>query len=291
MPLDVTDSTQWARLIAALPALHVLVNNAGVSDSSALLETTDAAWDRTIAINQRGVFLGMRECIPAIARSGGGAVVNVSSVFGLRSSPGYLAYRASKAAVVLMTRSVAAAHGRDGVRVNVICPGLVRTPLLEAEDQVAVMAMAEGLPLGRIAEPEEIARAVTFLASDDASFITGSELIIDGGQLHALTARGIRPRARELTSIQVRDSLAPMQAVQLVAWEQPAGGPRRSQAGAGPGRGAAAGHRRRPLPLRPAPDALARRDPALRAAVHARATRSAGHGRRTRRRRRRHRPR
>ena len=161
----------------------MLVNNAGVSDSSALLETSDAAWDRTIAINQRGVFLGMRECIPAIARSGGGAVVNVSSVFGLRSSPGYLAYHASKAAVVLMTRSAAAAHGRDGVRVNVICPGLVRTPLLEAEDQGAVTAMAEGLPLGRIAEPEEIARAVTFLASDDASFITGSELIIDGGQL------------------------------------------------------------------------------------------------------------
>jgi len=181
--LDVTDSAQWARVVATLPALHVLVNNAGVSDSSALLATTDAAWDRTIAINQRGVFLGMRECIPLIARSGGGAVVNVASVFGLRSSPGHLAYHASKAAVVLMTRSVAAAHGGDGVRVNVICPGLVRTPLLEAEDQAAVAAMAERLPLGRIAEPEEIARAVVFLASDDASFITGSELIIDGGQL------------------------------------------------------------------------------------------------------------
>src|SRR4051794_24830545 len=89
--LDVTDSAQWAQLIGTLPALHVLVNNAGVSDSSALLETTDAAWDRTVAINQRGVFLGMRECIPIIARSGGGAVVNVSSVYGLRSSPGHLA--------------------------------------------------------------------------------------------------------------------------------------------------------------------------------------------------------
>jgi NAD(P)-dependent dehydrogenase (short-subunit alcohol dehydrogenase family) len=168
-------------VVATLPSLHVLVNNAGVSDSSALLETTDTAWDRVIAINQRGVFLGMRACIPVIARSGGGAVVNVSSVFGLRSSPG--AYHASKAAVVLMTRSAAADHGRDGVRVNVICPGLVRTPLLDAEDQDAVTAMAQGLPLGRIAEPAEIARAVTFLASDDASFITGSELIIDGGQL------------------------------------------------------------------------------------------------------------
>ena len=181
--LDVTDSTQWATVVAELQALHVLVNNAGVSEASALLETTDEAWDRTIAINQRGVFLGMRECMPLIARSGGGSVIYVASVFGLLSSPGYLAYHASKAAVVIMTRSAAAAHGRDGVRVNAICPGLVRTPLLAAEDQDAVAAMAESLPLGRIAEPEEISRAVVFLASDDASFVTGAELVIDGGQL------------------------------------------------------------------------------------------------------------
>jgi NAD(P)-dependent dehydrogenase (short-subunit alcohol dehydrogenase family) len=181
--LDVTDSAQGAGVVAGLPALHILMNNAAVSDSSGLLEMTDEAWDRTISVNQRGVFLGMRECIPVIARSGGGAVINVSSVFGLRSSLRHLAYHASKAAVVLMTRSAAAAHGRDGVRVNAICPGLVRAPLLAAEDEEAVEAMARNLPLGWIAEPEEIARAVAFLASDDASFVTGSELVIDGGQL------------------------------------------------------------------------------------------------------------
>jgi NAD(P)-dependent dehydrogenase (short-subunit alcohol dehydrogenase family) len=181
--LDVTDSARWGEVVAGLQSLHVLVNNAGVSDSSALLETTDEAWDRVTGINQRGVFLGMRECIPLIARSGGGSVINVASVFGLRSSPGYIAYHASKAAVVLMTRSAAADHGRDGVRVNVICPGLVRTPLIAAEDREAVAAMEQSLPLGRMAEPEEISRVVAFLASDDASFITGADLVIDGGQL------------------------------------------------------------------------------------------------------------
>ena len=185
--LDVTDSAQWAAVVRqALEvhgALHVLVNNAGISNAEAVTDTSDDLWERVIAVNQRGVFLGMRECIPAIARSGGGSVVNISSVYGLRGSPGYAAYHASKAAVLLMTQSAAADHASEGVRVNALCPGLIMTPMVAAEDQDAVRALMQTVPMRRGADPDEISSGVLFLASDEASFVTGSTLVMDGGQL------------------------------------------------------------------------------------------------------------
>jgi NAD(P)-dependent dehydrogenase (short-subunit alcohol dehydrogenase family) len=185
--LDVRDAGAWETVVADVVDTHgglnVLVNNAGVSDPTPVTATSDELWQRIVAINQTGVFLGMRTAIPAIVRSGGGAVVNISSVYGVRGSPGYAAYHASKAAVLMMTRAAAADHAHEGVRVNAICPGLIMTPMVEAEDPAAVEAYAATIPMGRGAEPDEISNGVLFLASDEASFVTGASLVMDGGWL------------------------------------------------------------------------------------------------------------
>jgi cyclopentanol dehydrogenase len=159
----------------------VLVNNAGVADPTALADTSDGLWNRIIAVNQTGVFLGMRAAIPAIAEAGGGAVVNISSVYGIRGSASHHAYHASKAAVLMMTRCAAADHATHGVRVNAICPGMVRTPMVAAEDREAADAYLATIPMGRAADPEEISSGVLFLASSEASFVTGASLVMDGG--------------------------------------------------------------------------------------------------------------
>ena len=185
--LDVSDAASWQSVVDdvvdAHDGLHVLVNNAGVSDPTPVADTSDELWERMIGVNQTGVFLGMRTAIPAIVRSGGGAIVNISSVYGVRGSPGYAAYHASKAAVLLMSQAAAADHAAEGVRINVICPGLIMTPMVEAEDPAAVEAYAATIPLGRGAEPDEISNGVLFLASDEASFVTGATLVMDGGWL------------------------------------------------------------------------------------------------------------
>lgn len=168
--------------------LDVLFNNAGIiyREKSAL-DTSVAEWERTMAVNVGGTFLMSRSALPLMIAGGGGAIVNNASYFGLVAGRGTVAYSASKGAVVQLTKAMALDHAADGVRVNCVCAGSVDTPMLAAEmramgGEAAVRPLFESKhPLGRIARPEEVALAVLYLASDDAGFITGVALPIDGG--------------------------------------------------------------------------------------------------------------
>ena len=186
--LDVTDEAQWQsaieKTVAAHGRLDVLVNNAGISGSAETDLYDTAAWDRLMGINATGVFLGMKYGIAAMKKSGGGSVINLSSISGIVGQ-GYLhvGYNASKGAVRLITKAGAAQHGRDGIRVNSVHPGLM--PPMRTSGRTADPAMRaktlKGVPMGRAGEVDEVAHAILFLASDDASYITGTELVVDGG--------------------------------------------------------------------------------------------------------------
>ena len=182
---DVTDPDAWRELVAAVERTHgpvdVLVNNAGIQVRSVGIEADDDEWAKVTAINQRGVFLGMRAVIPGMARRRTGSVINVASVAALVGLPGSIPYQASKAAVLGLTRGAAVTYGPDNVRVNAICPGLVVTGMTESASSAAVEAMKAQIPLRRDGRPDEISGAVVFLASDDSSYITGVVLPIDGG--------------------------------------------------------------------------------------------------------------
>jgi 3alpha(or 20beta)-hydroxysteroid dehydrogenase len=178
--LDVTDPAGWQALVADCERLDVVVNNAGVIHVAPLVEETLAAWNELFAVNATGTLLGMQAAIPAMRAAGGGSIVNVASIFGVTASEGYVAYTASKAAVLAMTKTAALEHAADGIRVNAICPGGVSTPMNEHEPEGGVVPLT---PLGRRAHVSEISGAVAFLASDDASFVTGTELVVDGGYL------------------------------------------------------------------------------------------------------------
>lgn len=181
--LDVSSEAAWeaavARTVGELGGLDVLVNNAGIGDNEAIEVTSKATWDRVVAITQTSVFLGQRAASAALKRSGHGAVVNVSSMFGLVGGFGTApAYHAAKGAVRLLTKSTALGWVKDGVRVNSVHPGFVDTPILGATDRETLRNLT---PMGRLARPEEIAALIVFLASDEASFVTGSEFVADGG--------------------------------------------------------------------------------------------------------------
>lgn len=182
--VDVTSPDDWVsvvrRVVDSHGRLDVLVNNAGIIHVTPMLTETVESWNRLLAVNTTGVLLGMQAAVPAMRASGGGSIVNISSVFGLAGAEGYIAYCASKAAVVAMTKTAALEHAGDSIRVNAICPGGVRTPMNDAEPGGGVVPLT---PLGRRADVAEIAGAVAFLASDDASFVTGTELVVDGGYL------------------------------------------------------------------------------------------------------------
>jgi 3(or 17)beta-hydroxysteroid dehydrogenase len=185
---DVTDESSWERAIATVLDLHgrldVLVNNAGISYVRAVTDTTLADWRALMAVNVDGVFLGTKHGVRAMRRHGeGGSIVNVSSASGLIGSPFSSAYCASKGAVRLFTKAVALECAAEAIRVNSVHPGAVRTPIwgkvgVSPELEAAVGAAS---PLGRMAEPEEVADAIVYLASDASRYITGSELVIDGG--------------------------------------------------------------------------------------------------------------
>ena len=185
--LDVTDEAGWQtaveRVLAERDRLDVLVNNAGLGDLAPIEETTLADWERTIAIDQTGVFLGMKSCAEALKASGHGSVINISSIFGTSGGFGTSpAYHAAKGAVRTLTKNIALHWATEGVRVNSVHPGFVRTPILDQAKGTEVWdAMTAMTPMGRLGEPEEIAAAVAYLASDDASFVTGLELYVDGG--------------------------------------------------------------------------------------------------------------
>ena len=162
--------------------LHFAVNNAGISgDQSPVGELDPAAWSRVIDINLNGVFYGLRHQIPAILRSGGGAIVNVSSILGVVGDAANPAYVAAKHAVTGLTRSAALAYAPKGIRINSIHPGYVRTPILDFLDESALQEAVDLHPIGRLGTPDEIAHAVAFLLSEGSSFLAGTQLIADGG--------------------------------------------------------------------------------------------------------------
>ncbi len=187
---DVTSEAEWAAAVARTVELHggidVLVNNAGIYVETSLIGGNLEEYRRVIEVNQVGVFLGMREVAPVMIERGGGSIVNISSVAGMRAAGGSFAYSASKWAVRGMTRAAAFALGRYGIRVNSIHPGVIDTPMLDETRMVTpgnMEELLERIPLGRIAQPEEVAKLALFLASDDSAYSTGSEFIIDGGLL------------------------------------------------------------------------------------------------------------
>ena len=185
---DVTSEAEWAAAVAHAVALHVgidvLVNNAGIYAQTTLIGGDLEEYRRVIEVNQVGVFLGMREVAPVMIERGGGSIINISSVGGMRGGGGSFAYTASKWAVRGMTKSAAVRLGPHGIRVNSIHPGLIDTPML-GETRMAnpdtLEQMLGQIPLGRIAQPGEVAKLALFLASDDSAYSTGSEFLVDGG--------------------------------------------------------------------------------------------------------------
>jgi NAD(P)-dependent dehydrogenase (short-subunit alcohol dehydrogenase family) len=178
----------------AFGGLHVLFNNAGImhSDDGDSQETSEAVWDLTMNVNAKGVFLGCKYGIPAIRRSGGGSVINTASfVAKLGAATPQVAYTASKGAVLALTRELAVVHAREGVRVNALCPGPLRTELLmkfldtDAKKQRRLVHV----PMGRFGLAEEMAKSALFLASEDSSYVTGTEFMVDGG----ITAAYVTP--------------------------------------------------------------------------------------------------
>ena len=186
--LDVTNEENWAEAVAntvkAFGKLDLLVNNAGISGSAEQDLHSTPAWHRIMDINATGVFLGMKHAIPAMIKAGGGSIVNFSSISGIVGQDGiHMAYNASKGAVRLMTKSAAVQQGRHKIRVNSVHPGIM--PPMRTSGRTADPAtrekMLRNVPLGRAGEVDEVANAVLFLASDEASYITGSEIHVDGG--------------------------------------------------------------------------------------------------------------
>jgi NAD(P)-dependent dehydrogenase (short-subunit alcohol dehydrogenase family) len=184
---DVTSEADWQAVVERVLAEHgrldILVNDAGMGDLATIEETSLEDYERTIAIDQTGVFLGMKSCAEALKASGHGSVINISSIFGTSGGFGTSpASHAAKGAVRTLTKNVALHWATAGVRVNSVHPGFIRTPILDAAKGTEVeQGMIDTTPMGRLGEPEEIAAAVAYLASDDASFVTGSELYVDGG--------------------------------------------------------------------------------------------------------------
>lgn len=184
---DVTSEADWQAVVERVLAEHgrldILVNDAGMGDLATIEETSLEDYERTIAIDQTGVFLGMKSCAEALKASGHGSVINISSIFGTSGGFGTSpASHAAKGAVRTLTKNVALHWATAGVRVNSVHPGFIRTPILDAAKGTEVeQGMIDTTPMGRLGEPEEIAAAVAYLASDDALFVTGSELYVDGG--------------------------------------------------------------------------------------------------------------
>ena len=185
--LNVTDETQWQQAVAATVTrfgkLDILINNAGIYRTNQIESTSAEEWDQVLAINGKGVFLGTKAAIPEMRKAGGGSIINLSSVAGLVGSADSGAYNASKGAVRLLTKSTAIQYAKEGIRANSIHPGTIETPmtadLLSGEGRQDRMNRT---PLRRLGRADDVAYGALYLASDEASFVTGSELVIDGGR-------------------------------------------------------------------------------------------------------------
>jgi len=191
-PADVTGEKTPGRLVRSVldrfGRLDVLVNNAGIIYRATAEDTTDAQWDRTFAVNLTAAFRMSRAAIPAMRGRGGGAIVNVASDWALVGGRDAVAYCASKGGMLLMTKAMALDHARENIRINAVCPTDIDTPMLDAEfvatgvsKEAGLAASADSIPIGRVGKPEDVAKAVLFLASDRASFVTGIGLPVDGG--------------------------------------------------------------------------------------------------------------
>ena len=186
--LDVTSEADWANAvrtaIGSFGKLDVLVNNAGIAIWSARDDATAEEWDRVMDVNAKGVFLGTKAAIPEMRKAGGGSIVNISSISGMVGQENiHPGYNASKGAVRLLTKATAIQYAKDGIRVNSVHPGPIATPMTEAgrSDPEHFQRTLERTPLGRYGQPEDVANGVLFLSSDESSYMTGSELVIDGG--------------------------------------------------------------------------------------------------------------
>ena len=186
--LDVTNETDWKSSIEIVlkkyGRLDILVNNAGILIRKGIEDTTSEDWSRIMAINAKGAFLGIKSAIPVMRKSGGGSIINISSTAGLVASPsGSASYTATKGAVRLLTKSTAIQYAKENIRCNSVHPGPIDTDMIQDSitDPSKLTERMESLPMGRFGTAEEVAFGVLYLASDESSFVTGSELVIDGG--------------------------------------------------------------------------------------------------------------
>jgi 3alpha(or 20beta)-hydroxysteroid dehydrogenase len=187
--LDVTRAQDWQRAVQTAESqygrLDILVNNAGIAIRGTIEETSEEDWDRLMAINLKGVFLGTKYAIPAMRRAGGGSIINISSGAGIAPAPGTsAAYAATKGGVRLFSKATAVQHAKDNIRCNSVHPGPIDTPMVRGPqtDPARLEELTGRVPLGRLGTSEEIAYGVLYLASDESSYVTGSELVIDGGR-------------------------------------------------------------------------------------------------------------
>ena len=182
--LDVTDADNWDKAVADAVArfgkLTTLVNNAGIFHPGGIVDETREGWDRMIAINQTAVFLGMKAATPALLATGNAAIVNISSLYGLIGSPNAISYHASKAAVRIMGKAGALEFAKQGIRVNTIFPGQIKTPILGDITPEQDAAIEASIPMGVVGDPMDIAYASLYLASDEAKYVSGAELWVDG---------------------------------------------------------------------------------------------------------------
>ncbi len=183
--LDVTRAADWRAAVEACErefgGLDILVNNAGIYRGAGIEETNEEEWDSIVNINQKGVWLGMKAAVAAMRRRGGGSIINISSIYGIVGSAGSAAYHGTKGAVRLLTKAAAVQYAPEKIRVNSVHPGVILTPMVDIVPREQLQSLIELAPMKRGAQPEEVAWCVVFLASDEASFVTGAELVVDGG--------------------------------------------------------------------------------------------------------------